>query len=117
MEKSLLLINLATVCTSVVLTSISIMLGSLNFVLYSMVACIALRAIASEHLLNCKLDASYNHLIFEEALGTLVFLIASSSLGFATAFITTLVLLIVHTVINRKMIKNAIALIFELIKA
>lgn len=116
MEKNLLFINLATVCASVLLTFISVLFNSLNCVLYSMVICIVMRAIVSEHQLNDQLNTNYNHLLIEEALITIAFLTVSANLETMPAFLVTFVLLTAHTLFNKKSIVESMQLIFNIIK-
>lgn len=104
LERNLLLINLSTVIMSAIFIKISLAFNSLNCILFSMVLSIALRASISEFILNKRQEAAHSRLAIEEAVFTLIFLLAATALDIKLAFVIILFALAIHTVINKRLI-------------
>lgn len=106
LERKLLLINLSSVAMSAIFTMVSLVFNSLNCILYSMVLSIALRANISEFILNKRQEIAHSRLAIGEAGFTLVFLIACATLDIKLAFVIVLLALTIHTLANKRLIKD-----------
>lgn len=115
-ENILLWVNIATVIGSAVFSLAAIYgLGSIDAVLFGVVACIVGRALWCEWYLNRRLGVSSSALPLEEVILTICFV--SLSLRFETliAVITYALLYAVYIYLNRETSAELLALIFRAI--
>lgn len=89
-ERLLLIINSATVVMSAVLSFCSVfLLESIDAALASVVLCIMLRSIVSEHWLNNALEVPADHLVIGEIVLTVIFALSSASLSLPSGLLFT----------------------------
>lgn len=102
-ENTLLLVNVATVAGSAVLSFVSIyLLESIDAVLFGVVGCIICRAFWCECYLDKKLEVPSSVLPVEEIILTVCFLLLSLKLGAIVAAIIYACLYIIYISSNRK---------------